>query len=73
MDEWEGEPHSPASLHRYLYAGADPVNKLDPTGLLFVSNFAYGKFVHNYIGSDFKFKTGGFSGQAINTILGLLW
>lgn len=32
MDSYAGDPHSPHSLHRYLYVGADPVNRLDPTG-----------------------------------------
>jgi RHS repeat-associated protein len=32
MDPFEGRMFDPPSLHRYLYAGADPVNKSDPTG-----------------------------------------
>jgi hypothetical protein len=32
MDTWEGDPESPASLHRYLYSGANPVDRIDPTG-----------------------------------------
>jgi len=31
-DPEEGDATDPASLHKYLYAGGDPVNKLDPTG-----------------------------------------
>lgn len=31
-DMEEGDPPDPASLHKYLYAGGDPVNKMDPTG-----------------------------------------
>jgi len=31
-DPWQGSVFDPASLHRYLYAGADPVNKWDPSG-----------------------------------------
>ena len=27
-----GKIRTPATLHRYLYAGADPVNRVDPTG-----------------------------------------
>jgi RHS repeat-associated protein len=27
-----GEPTDPASLHKYLYAGGDPVNRIDPRG-----------------------------------------
>jgi len=32
MDPEPGEPERPRSLHRFLYAGADPVNFRDPTG-----------------------------------------
>jgi RHS repeat-associated protein len=32
MDTYEGSQHDPASLHKYLYAHADPVNNLDPSG-----------------------------------------
>jgi RHS repeat-associated protein len=31
-DAWEGDPQSPLSLHKYLYASANPINFLDPTG-----------------------------------------
>jgi RHS repeat-associated protein len=32
MDSFEGEQSDPASLHKYLYAGDDPVNNIDPSG-----------------------------------------
>jgi RHS repeat-associated protein len=32
MDMWEGDPESPASLHRYLYTNANPANRTDPSG-----------------------------------------
>jgi hypothetical protein len=31
-DPLTGNPKDPASLHKYLYAGGDPVNVMDPTG-----------------------------------------
>jgi imidazolonepropionase-like amidohydrolase len=34
-DSYLGNPFDPASLHKYLYVGADPINKSDPTGHMF--------------------------------------
>jgi RHS repeat-associated protein len=31
-DPEDGMPVDPASLHKYLYAGGDPVNRIDPRG-----------------------------------------
>ena len=31
-DPEDGVPADPQSLHKYLYAGGDPVNGIDPTG-----------------------------------------
>jgi RHS repeat-associated protein len=33
MDPYEGDPQSPMSLHRYLYAGDEPASGADPSGL----------------------------------------
>jgi len=32
MDTYQGSVFEPASLHKYLYCGADPVNSWDPSG-----------------------------------------
>jgi RHS repeat-associated protein len=32
MDSFEGNNHAPLSLHKYLYAQADPVSRIDPSG-----------------------------------------
>ena len=32
MDSYEGSQTDPISLHKYLYANADPTNRLDPSG-----------------------------------------
>jgi hypothetical protein len=34
MDTYEGDPQQPLSLHKYLYCQANPVDGLDPSGLL---------------------------------------
>jgi RHS repeat-associated protein len=31
-DPADGAPNDPKTLHKYLYAGGDPINALDPTG-----------------------------------------
>jgi RHS repeat-associated protein len=31
-DSFEGNAYDPISLHKYLYAGANPVNQIDPSG-----------------------------------------
>ena len=37
QDTWMGHNHDPITLHKYLYANADPGNRVDPTG-----NFSLG-------------------------------
>jgi RHS repeat-associated protein len=32
MDEFQGDPFAPESLHKYFYANADPANRKDPDG-----------------------------------------
>jgi RHS repeat-associated protein len=32
QDTWMGNNQDPVTLHKYLYANADPVNNIDPTG-----------------------------------------
>jgi RHS repeat-associated protein len=37
-DPFEGADQDPLSLHKYLYTHADPVDRLDPSGLFSISN-----------------------------------
>src|SRR5258708_18275852 len=40
MDSFEGRSQDPLSLHKYLYAGANPVNRVDPSGKDFIDSLA---------------------------------
>ncbi len=40
QDTWMGSNHEPVTLHKYLYANADPVNNIDPSG-----NFSIGSLM----------------------------
>ena len=33
LDPYQGNRHDPQSLHKYMYANANPVNNTDPTGM----------------------------------------
>jgi RHS repeat-associated protein len=39
MDSYEGNNQEPLSLHKYLYAQADPVSRIDPSGHMNVGSF----------------------------------
>lgn len=43
VDPLEGDPDQPLSLHRYLYAHAQPLNNTDPTGLITLSDMGLAK------------------------------
>jgi hypothetical protein len=40
MDSYEGTQADPLSLHKYLYAHADPVNNVDPSGNLTTTEYS---------------------------------
>ncbi len=40
MDTYEGNNSDPLSLHKYLYAHADPINGIDPSGHSFILEFS---------------------------------
>lgn len=54
-DEWEGSSQDPLSLHKYLYVGDDPVNKIDPTGQ-FLVDLMVSTTIGNYL--DTLYNTG---------------
>ncbi|HKR11221.1 MAG TPA: PKD domain-containing protein [Pyrinomonadaceae bacterium] len=40
IDPYEGNASDSISLHKYLYAGADPVNRIDPSGFIYLASEA---------------------------------
>ncbi|MEX2475768.1 RHS repeat-associated core domain-containing protein [Marinobacter sp.] len=42
MDTWMGNGQDPVTLHKYLYANADPANFTDPTGNFSLGNLSIG-------------------------------
>jgi RHS repeat-associated protein len=45
MDTFEGDLEAPASLHKYIYASADPLNRLDPSGNDDLASLAEGESI----------------------------
>ena len=39
MDSYAGTIYDPVSLHKYLYANADPINNTDPSGYSPITNY----------------------------------
>jgi RHS repeat-associated protein len=55
MDSAQGNPFDPPSLHRYLYANGDPINRFDPLGLAAqgLEDAERGKIVEFWVGMKF--------------------
>lgn len=59
-DTFEGSQNDPLSLHKYLYAHADPVNNVDPTGMFTegLSGLYYGMSARLFIAAPTIAKIG---------------
>jgi RHS repeat-associated protein len=71
MDTYEGDTEDPLSLHKYLYAEDEPVNRTDPGGRSSFAAAELGKAVHKYISKDFQHKVKEFAvtGRSVATAL----
>lgn len=49
LDPFAGNSEDPQSLHKYAYAHCDPINRIDPSGLLSPTKAVLGLVVHLYI------------------------
>jgi RHS repeat-associated protein len=65
-DAFDGSPYDPMSLHKYLYVGGDPTNRLDPSGQFSLLDTVNTSALIGVIsGAGLGFITGGIKG-AIN-------
>src|SRR6267142_1802762 len=72
MDSFEGDPNTPLTLHKYLYAAGDSVDFVDPSGRLFLATTIYGNQVQEEIGIHFEANVpGGISNRSVKRILGI--
>jgi RHS repeat-associated protein len=72
MDAFEGDPESPASLHKYLYVSADPANDLDRSGheIDLVSVAVTGALIGALAGATIGALEGGVKGAFVGALVG---
>jgi RHS repeat-associated protein len=58
QDTYEGVRHDPASLHKYLYAINDPVNRVDPSGNYPIQTLIVGMAIGGLINAMFGMAAG---------------
>ncbi len=67
-DSYEGSPETPASLHKYLYCRASPINGVDPSGHDELIGLVLANSLGSVLDAGYNGSVGG-SGQAIQHAL----
>ncbi len=67
-DPYSRDPRDPVSLHRYLYAGADPVNGTDPSGRNTLAEVLTTLFIRTAIGAAIQGGIGLVASALIGTV-----
>ena len=65
MDSYQGSLYDPISLHKYLYANANPVTYTDPSGYFSLPELSAGMTMSQVLSSSWKF-------IGLNTLIGSL-
>ena len=72
MDNYEGRGHDPATLHKYLYCHADPVNGIDPSGMFSLSELSASSVISSMVGKMSMLRNF-YAMSAITRRVGMLW
>ncbi len=62
FDEFEGDPQDPRTLHKYLYAHANPIDNIDPTGQFSVASSLSVGGIQSIISSGVGFLNAAYKG-----------
>jgi hypothetical protein len=73
MDSFEGNDGDPQSLHKYLYCGKDPVNGVDPTGHMELTETQVTVAIVATIGAYAVFSTTHYGKQSNAALATVIW
>ena len=71
MDTFEGYDQDPMSLHKYLYAGSEPINRIDPSGKDFdLGSLSVNIAINSTLNAITGFQANGIKGAAEGALKG---